>query len=238
MQTSQQTGAYCPVRIGQVGDKSRGTLFPVSRCGTTPESLTDPDPDEGRGGLAVNSPAPAPFGNNNSLADSTCFLRRQAVRAVPPGPGRRGGWRSIGIGGRSSILVSLQSCEWRVGLGILPFFNRIDDYELHDGRRFGVRDSRGHVQVLQAVLLGILPLEQPGGRGPRRRPRDFDDLLKRHFLVVPARAPCLCPEAKVRVQGEYVDTASGAARQRPELDRLMGVIKREGQGRCRSRVGL
>ena len=31
--------------------------------------------------------------------DVTVSLRRQAVRAVPRGPGRRGGWRSIGIGG-------------------------------------------------------------------------------------------------------------------------------------------
>ena len=60
--------------------------------------------------------------------------------------------------------MSLQPApQWRVGLGILPLFDRIDDDELHDGRRFGVRDSRGHVQVLQAVLLGILALEQPGG---------------------------------------------------------------------------
>ena len=50
------------------------------------------------------------------------------------------------------------------GFRRLPFFDRINDYDLHDGRRFGVRDSRGYVQVLQAVLLGILPLEQPGGR--------------------------------------------------------------------------
>ena len=102
--------------------------------------------------------------------------------------------------------MSLQSCEWRVGLGILPLFNRIDDDELHDGRWFGVRDSRGHVQVLQAVLLGILPLEQPGGRGPRRRPRDFDDLLKRHFLVVPvACRPSRLPRLNGRLVGRVLD---------------------------------
>ena len=27
--------------------------------------------------------------------------------------------------------MSLQSCEWRGGLGILPFLDRIDDDELH-----------------------------------------------------------------------------------------------------------
>ena len=32
-------------------------------------------------------------------------------------------------------------------------------------------------------MLGILPLEQPGGRGPRRRSRNFDDLLDRPLVV-------------------------------------------------------
>ena len=71
------------------------------------------------------------------------------------------------------------------GSGPRPFFDRIDDYELHNGGRFGVRDLRVKLKVLTAVLLGILALEQPGGRGPRRRSRNFDDLLDRPLVVPP-----------------------------------------------------
>ena len=84
--------------------------------------------------------------------------------------------------------------------------NRIDDYQVHRWGQFGVRDSRGHVQVLQAVLLGILPLEQPGGRGPPRRSRDFDDLLERHFLVVPvACRPSRLPRLNGRLLGRVLN---------------------------------
>ena len=82
------------------------------------------------------------------------------------------------------LLRRLLSGSLPGGDGRLPFFDRIDDYELHNGGRFGVRDSRVNLQVLTGVLLGILALEQPGGRGPRRRSRNFDDLLER-LLVVP-----------------------------------------------------
>ena len=46
-------------------------------------------------------------------------------------------------------------------------------------------DLRVKLKVLTAVLLGILALEQPGGRGPRRRSRNFDDLLDRPLVVPP-----------------------------------------------------
>ena len=45
-----------------------------------------------------------------------------------------------------------------------------------------------------------------GGRGPRRRPRDFDDLLKRHFLVVPvACRPSRLPRLNGRLVGRVLD---------------------------------
>ena len=46
--------------------------------------------------------------------------------------------------------MSLQSCEWRVGLGILPFLDRIDNDELHGGG--------GSVFVTFAVMSKCLRL--------------------------------------------------------------------------------
>ena len=43
-------------------------------------------------------------------------------------------------------------------------------------------------------------------RGPRRKPRDFDDLLERHFLVVPvACCPSRLPRLNGRLNGRVLD---------------------------------
>ena len=63
---------------------------------------------------------------------------------------------------------------------------------LEHGPRKSLRDNAPKVYL---DALQYSQLSGPGGRGPRRRPRDFDDLLERHFLVVPvacrpSRLPC------------------------------------------------
>ena len=53
---------------------------------------------------------------------------------------------------------------------------------------------------------GYLRSSSQAGRGPRRRPRDFDDLLKRHFLIVPvACRPSRLPRLNGRLVGRVLD---------------------------------
>ncbi len=88
-----------------------------------------------------------------------------------------------------------------------------------------------------AFFLGVafLAIFAPfvGEKLPSRYTKNTDDPYSKFTRSRPrSRSPIARSASSVPMpgsespgSGEYVDTASGAARQRPELDRLMGVIK-------------